>query len=222
MAFQNPLYASTFTSNPYPRDPYGYNNAGYGGYYSGYQQHFNHPYPRYSSNFSPHNPWQGANSQSTPYSNFTPQHHCQVASIPSTPYLYQPLEFARTSSESWTASVVLQGALAMSFFSNNTMACLSEKRMGETHKSEYSHQSLPIQQHPPIRTTIADCHPFDYSIDEEIQMVINNGTSIHTDKIGNHIFIADNPIEHAISETSLIREELAESEKSKEEKLLSL
>lgn len=61
MPFQNPLYVSNFTSNlpqssryggppssnalpfcGYVGDPYGYTNTGYRGYYSGYQQPFNH------------------------------------------------------------------------------------------------------------------------------------------------------------------------------------
>ncbi|KAH0645126.1 hypothetical protein KY284_033010 [Solanum tuberosum] len=150
MAFQNPLYASTFTSNPYPSlnalpfggyggDPYGYNNTGYGGYYSGYQQHFNHPYPWYSSNFTPHNPWQAVGV-------------CKD--------ILGVLDCKRGSARCGGNEFLLQQYHGLPL----------REEDGETHKSEYSHQSLPIQQHPPIRTTIADCHPFDYSIDEEIQM----------------------------------------------------
>lgn len=53
-------------------------------------------------------------------------------------------------------------------------------------------------------------------------MVINNSTSVYTDKLLNNIFIAGNLIESAMSQTSLERERLAESEQSKEEKHSSL
>lgn len=83
-------------------NPYVYGNTGYRACYTGYQQQFNQRIPLYSSNFSPHHPWQAASTQSTPY-------------------LYQPSNF--TSSNFQRAGMVPQDADATNFyyFSSNIL-----------------------------------------------------------------------------------------------------
>lgn len=128
----------------------GYCNSGYGSYYVGYQQQFKPTNPLYTSNFSPHQPWQARSS-------------------PSVPYAYQSSEFTMAFSKFSTTEAVPDRGVAVDFQSSNIGFLPSREMVRTDHYSGYNPLHLSFQpQQPCVNRVIHDSTAVNFLTKEAI------------------------------------------------------